>query len=351
MIHVAYDITSYAVAPHGGIARVCYHTITQADRSPGIQATGYYRSGNISGLKLEKTLLRRSGPLTRLIGPRFDIAHSLCHRTLGAKAHKNVYMVHDVWSLSPNSYQSAAFQQKVGARQRDDILKADFVITISETTRKNLLALNLIDPSKCRAVHLGYAHDSSPAQSPQNPAIAPLLAKKYVLYVGCLENRKNLPHVIDAVLPLKSVDLVLAGQPGFGYKDKIQPSLAKFPSDRLHHLDIVETNDLNLLYQNAIATILPSWEEGFGLPILEAMANRCPVITSNRSANAEIAGDGAILVDPGSPDESRKAIERLIQDADYRASTIDAGMARSKSFTWEKYYARLVEIYKALMSS
>lgn len=351
MIHVAYDITSYAVSPHGGIARVCYHTITQADRSPDVQATGYYRSGNISGLKLDKTLLRRSGPLTGLIGPRFDIAHSLCHRTLRVKAHKSVYMVHDVWSLSPNSYQSAAFQQKVGARQRDDILRADFVITISETTRKNLLTLNLIDPSKCRAVHLGYAHGSSPTQPAQNPTVAPLLRKNYVLYVGCLENRKNLPHVIDAVLPIKSVDLVIAGQPGFGYKENIQPRLAGFPADRLHQLDIVETNDLNLLYQNAVATILPSWEEGFGLPILEAMANRCPVITSNRSANAEIAGDGAILVDPESPDESRRAIERLIEDADYRASIIDTGTVRSKSFTWEKYYARVVEIYKELVGS
>ncbi|UCE24295.1 MAG: glycosyltransferase, partial [Candidatus Zixiibacteriota bacterium] len=100
---------------------------------------------------------------------------------------------------------------------------------------------------------------------------------------------------------------------------------------------------------NAVATLLPSWEEGFGLPIVEAMSNGCPIVTSNRSANAEVGGEGAILVNPENPDESREAIERLIEDQSFRNRMIEAGRRRASLFTWERYFDRLVDIYDRLL--
>lgn len=351
MLHVAYDITSLAESPRGGIAQVCYHTIRQAARHDGITPVACYRSGNPENLAAPGVATRRIYPLSGLCGAKYDIAHSLCHRTLKVRARKNVYHVHDIWSLRSNPYQSPAFQRKLGQRMRGDILRADFVLTISETTRQNLLALDLIAPERTRAIHLGFDPEPENADRAVDPAVTVLKDEPYVLFVGCLEVRKNLGHVVDAVRPLDKIHLVLAGAPGFGYTDRIRPQLGSFPEHRLHHFSRLDRLDLKVLYENAAVLLLPSWEEGFGLPIIEAMANGCPVITSSRSANAEVAGDGAILVDPENPIESRYAIERLIDDDSYRAAMIESGKRRSKMFTWQNYFGGLVEVYERLLAS
>jgi glycosyltransferase involved in cell wall biosynthesis len=350
MIQVAYDITALADSPHGGVAQVCYHTLLQAGMHPDINPVAFYRSGPADKLPELKAPVRKLNPVLGSLSPRYDIAHSLCHRTLNVRARKKVYLVHDIWSLYPNPYQSADFQIKVGRRLRRDILKADYVLTHSETTRANLLSLDLIPAEKCDVVHLGWSPPTENSTGTSGSGvIGQLIQRQYVLYVGCLEVRKNLGHVVDAVRPLESVHLVIAGHPGYGYEDRVRPGLESFPQDRLHLLDVVGKDDLVALYRHAVALLLPSWEEGFGLPIVEAMACGCPVITSNRSANAEIGGDGAILIDPENPAESNLSVERLIDDPEYRAEKIEKGRRRASLFTWKKYFDRLVEIYRWLL--
>jgi glycosyltransferase involved in cell wall biosynthesis len=352
MIQVAYDITALADSPHGGVAQVCYHTLLQAEKHPDINPVAFYRSGPADRLPKLKAPIKKLNPVWGSLSPRYDIAHSLCHRTLNVRAQKKVYLVHDIWSLYPNPYQSADFQKKVGRRLHRDILKADYVVTHSTTTRANLLSLDLIPAEKCDVVHLGWSPPTENSTGTTGSAvIGQLIQRQYVLYVGCLEVRKNLGHVVDAVLPMESVHLVIAGQPGYGYQDRVRPKLESFPQERLHLLNVVGKNDLAALYGHAVALLLPSWEEGFGLPILEAMACNCPVITSNHSANAEIGGDGAILVDPENPAESNLSIERLIDDPEYRAEKIKRGRRRASHFTWEKYFDRLVKIYRRLLTS
>lgn len=229
----------------------------------------------------------------------------------------------------------------------DDLQRADHIVTISQATLSNLLSFDIVDPEKCSCVPLGV-EALSKKENLQNQQIAPLLKEKYILYVGCLEVRKNISHILEAVLPFPDMHLVITGSPGFGYDETIKSLLGRFPQERLHVLHQVEVSDLSHLYESAFATILPSWEEGFGLPILEAMMHGCPMITSDRSANAEIGGEGAILVNPEDSHESIRAIEQLRDDAEFRKKKIQDGFSQAKKYSWTTYTENLYQLYKSL---
>jgi glycosyltransferase involved in cell wall biosynthesis len=231
-----------------------------------------------------------------------------------------------------------------------DIRSADFILTDSECTRRKLSDLGLVDPEHSLTAYLGVCSLEDIEEQPSDPAVARLLDRDYVLFVGRLENRKNIGHIVEAVAPLRSLHLVVVGEPGFGYSENVRPKLATFPSHRLHVLSRLPQPDLVRLYSKAKATLLPSWEEGFGLPVLEAMINGSPVITSNRSATAEIATSGAILVEPADPQQTRIGIERLIQDEAFRRNLIDSGTHHAGNFTWSNYYDRVLLAYSSTLA-
>ncbi len=349
MIRIGYDVTALAHSAHGGIAQVCLHTLRQAGRNPDLDAHGYYRSGRPSEELISELSLKKMSLGDRWWGRSFDIVHGLCHRLPRLRGHRSVYTLYDVWSLYPNRYQSPSFQKKIGARMRRELTSVDFVVTNSETTRTNLLELDLVPPEKVGVSHLGVETSFDNDDPPVPPALTELVTTRYVLFVGRLEYRKNLGHVVDAVASLAGVNLVLVGQPGYGYEDHVSLHLSKFDGARLHLFSKVTYAELAILYRHAVATLLPSWEEGFGLPILEAMSHGSPVITSNCSAAAEVAAEAAVLVDPDDPVAGCEAVQRLLEDPPYRDMLIQAGLARAASFTWELYFERLVTIYRQLL--
>lgn len=351
MIEVAYDITSLAQLPYGGMAQVCSHTLVQARRHPDVSPMGYYRRGHRGNIAIDEVPLRRLSIASQFRRTPFDIVHALCHRLPSLRARKVVYTLYDVWSLYPNTYQSPDFQKTVGRRMRRELLKAGVIVTISEWTRSQLLRLELVDADKCVAVHLGATPPHSPPQVSGRTDISRWLTEPYVLFVGRIEARKNIGHIVEAVRPLSQLNLVIVGEPGFGYEDIVDRHLARFPSDRLCILSRVPAYELELLYHNAIAMLLPSWEEGFGLPILEAMVRGCPVITSNCSAASEVGAGGAILVDPADPTESRDALSRLYEDAAYRSHWQQTGLAHSSKFSWSKYFEDLISVYRSFLSN
>lgn len=350
MLTVAYDVSAYAQSPLGGIAQVCYNTLLEASKDNRIKATAFYRRIDSSAdRKVGNIPLKRLTPLSRWGLKKFNIRHSLCHRSFPVRADKYVYTVHDIWSLAPNQYQPDRFQQKAGARMRRDIVAADLIITSSEYTRSKLIETGLVSSDKCRNIYFGTNDRWEGTDNNSSEVIDDITAKPYVLFVGCFEIRKNITHILDAVKPVPNLHLVLVGLPGYGYDEKIKNKIMAFPNDRLHLLGGMGRKNLARLYKNAVATLLPSWEEGFGLPILEAMSMSCPMITSNRSANAEIAGDGAILIDPSDPNQSRLAIKRLLEDKPFRKQMIEAGLKRAGQFSWTKYSEELTEIYQSLL--
>ncbi len=349
MPSLACDVTAFAQNPYGGIARVCCHTAIESARQTDFAVTACYLKGARPNFQNPVIQTCRLGLWSGLLGPNFDIAHSICHRKLPVKARFHVYTVHDAWSLAPNDYQSPAFQRKLGARMRRDLARVDLVTTDSHYTRSELLKYDLIDPDKCVPLPIGVTLPgaASGLEIPPSGLAAP--DRPFVLFVGRLENRKNIQHILQAVSPISDLVLVLVGEPGFGYEEKIRPALGSFPAERLVHLKGLPEHQLLWLYRHALVMLQPSWDEGFGLPILEAMAAGCPVITSDRSAGAELAGDAAILVDPHAPEQSRREIERLLSDGQTRLDLIESGLSRAKGYTWERYGEQLTATYRALL--
>ncbi|MDH4034317.1 MAG: glycosyltransferase, partial [candidate division Zixibacteria bacterium] len=154
MIRAAYDVTALGDSLHGGIAQVCYQTLLAADQHPDIAADGFYRANRPAENLKEEVPLRKLGLTTGWRVKPFDIVHGLCHRLPRLRGGRTVYTLHDVWSLYPNKYQSAGFQKKIGPRMRRELIAADCIITDSETTRDNLLNLDLVLPEKVHVSHL-----------------------------------------------------------------------------------------------------------------------------------------------------------------------------------------------------
>jgi len=350
MITVAYDLTSLAQSPFGGIAQVCLHTIDQAVANDHLEAYGLYRRGKRSNLDGIGCRVRRVTWTDRLIGPKPGILHALCHRIPTGRYEKLVYTLYDAWSLYTNRYQSADFQKLVGKRMRKELNRADAIACISNATRIRLLELDIVDPAVCHVATMGVADPVEVAQAVTDPKIRRMDMRPFVLFVGRIEMRKNLMHVIDAILPLGHLDLAIVGEPGYGYEEIAKTSLAAFPSERLHLFTQVDPGDLDWLYRKAVALLQPSWEEGFGLPILEAMVRGCPVITSNCSASAEVGGDAAALVNPAEASESSLILQRLTDDPVCRETMSKAGVERAKLFSWSRYFEQLMTTYRSILN-
>jgi alpha-1,3-rhamnosyl/mannosyltransferase len=161
------------------------------------------------------------------------------------------------------------------------------------------------------------------------------LRRPYVLAVGTLEPRKNLPALIEAFTGLPDThDLVLVGARGWE-TGETQAAIARHP-DRIKALGHVPDADLASLYAGAALFAYPSLYEGFGLPVLEAMAAGAPVLTSGISSLPEVAGEAAVLVDPRSADSIREGLRRGLSDPP------PGGRERARTFSWARYAQQIV---------
>ncbi len=172
--------------------------------------------------------------------------------------------------------------------------------------------------------------------------------RPYVLFVGTVEPRKNLPRLLDAFARVPNdVDLVLAGPTG--WNASIDAQLTAL-GPRVHALGFVGRSDLDGLVAAASVFCYPSIREGFGLPVLEAMAQGAPVVTSAGTATAEVAGDAGLLVDPLDVDDIARATATLLDDRAEAARLGEAGRDRAKAFTWERSAELVVEVYREALS-
>jgi glycosyltransferase involved in cell wall biosynthesis len=180
------------------------------------------------------------------------------------------------------------------------------------------------------------------------------LRQPYILAVGKISPRKNLEMVIRALDKLHSRiphHLVTVGGDGWDFKG-IKDLVATLGlADRVHSLGFVSDETLNALYAKASLFIYPSLFEGFGLPVLEAMATGCPVITSNLSSLPEVAGEAALLIDPRNLDEMASAIEAICTDSTLASALQRNGKKRAGQFSWKKCAEETALIYRILASS
>lgn len=254
---------------------------------------------------------------------------------------KTVITVHDLGSEYLPSMHQLKQRLYLSFMQQQQLKTAGKIIAVSNATRDDLIKRVGISPDKISVVYEGY--DEKSFKPIKNDVLINSLRQyglrkqEYFLFVGTVQPRKNLERVIKAFAEYRQVvtKLVIVGQRGW-----LSEEIYKLPKKlgiekQVKFLGYVPDQELSTLYSGAKTLVFPSLFEGFGLPILEAQACGCPVITSKVSSMAEIAGKGAILVDPYSIDDIVKGMERL-QGTGYRGQLIKKGFENIKGFSWEK---------------
>lgn len=223
--------------------------------------------------------------------------------------------------------------------------EADRVVAISESTKRDLVRHRLIDPDRIDVVPL--ARGTTTGGKAASPADVARVRRKfglgdspYILTVGTIEPRKNHVRLIEAFGRISDafpdLRLVIAGGPGW-LMGAIERALEQSPAaDRIHRLGFTEAEDMPALYEGATLFAYPSLYEGFGLPLLEAMAAGVAVVTSRASSLPEVAGDAALLVDPESTDDLAEGLRRLLNDDTLRRRLVEAGRRREAEFTWRR---------------
>jgi glycosyltransferase involved in cell wall biosynthesis len=276
---------------------------------------------------------------------RFDVLFAPNFVPPPTRARRLVVTVHDLaFKRFPHT---ATHGTKSWLARLDRALeRAARVIAVSESTRRDLLELSHVDPAKIAVVPLGVDHT---VFRPSDPgAISSVrtrfeLMGPYLLSLGGIEPRKNLPSLLRAFTRLSSdLRLVIAGS-GVEWNpegtDLLAESLERLPADvrgRVIRTGYVSEADKVALMSGADAFVYPSLYEGFGLPVLEAMACGTPVVTSNLSSLPEVAGDAAVLVDPADPSSIADGIDRALGDPGLRTRLVREGRERAEGFTWEK---------------
>lgn len=221
------------------------------------------------------------------------------------------------------------------------LVHADRVHAISAHARDELCRVVHLAKDRTDVVHLGVDAAFSPAPARE--------ASRHVLFVGGGEPHKNLAVVLDAMarpgaeaLP----PLLVVGEAAQGsLRDAIEP---RGLGGRVILAPLCSDLELIRLYRQALAVVIPSRNEGFGLPALEAMACGCPVVAARAGALPEVCGDAAALLDPDDPPAWTEALLALVEEPARREAMVAAGMARAHLFTWERTAQGLVGIYRAV---
>jgi glycosyltransferase involved in cell wall biosynthesis len=214
---------------------------------------------------------------------------------------------------------------------------AAHVLADSEATRRDLIRMDRVPAEKITVVYPG--RDEAVRRADPAPVRAQhRLPERYLLHVGTLQPRKNLLRLIDAHAALQTdfpdLHLVLAGRPGWLSAPIVAAALAR--PERVHLLAYVPDESLAGLYSGAAAFVFPSLYEGFGLPVLEAMACEVPVVCSNTSSLPEVAGEAAMSVDPLDTGALAAAIRRVLLDPSLRSTLVARGLDQITSFTWDR---------------
>jgi glycosyltransferase involved in cell wall biosynthesis len=232
--------------------------------------------------------------------------------------------------------------------------KADHVIAVSNTTANDAIRLYNLNQDKMSVIYEGIAPHFQPVTDErrlQKIRIHYALPQRFIFFVGTLEPRKNLPNLIRAFAAAKldEVKLIIAGKKGWMYQS-IFDLVQELGLERdIQFIGFVPDEDLPVLYSLAEAFVFPSLYEGFGLPVLEAMACGTPVITSNVSSLPEIAGDAALLIDPLNVEDLSIAMCRLTNDAGLRQEFSQRGLRQASQFSWQRAAAQTLDVYRHVL--
>jgi glycosyltransferase involved in cell wall biosynthesis len=289
-------------------------------------------------------------PAETIAGGAFDVTHSLHPLILPARAAAKVVTIHDLNFLTHPERTRAEIRRDYPSLARAHARRADRIIVPSEFTAHEVVE------------RLGVTRDRIVVGPPGAPDWRPRSAAPdngYVLFVGTLEPRKNVGALLDAYEQLLGPaeaghhvpPLVLAGKA----TDESRSWLERIERPPLkgvvRHVGYIDPANRQELYAGARLLVQPSFEEGFGIPVLEAMTLGVPVVAADRGALPEVLGDAGLLVDPQKPSDMAAAIDRMLSDDRFVAGSVARGLARAREFSWDRTARRVYEAYQQACAS
>jgi glycosyltransferase involved in cell wall biosynthesis len=273
--------------------------------------------------------------------PAADLFHGLNQRLGKARYRRSITTFHDLFVIS-GDYSTPEFRERFAAQARAAAERSDLIITVSAFTARQVEQLLHVDPARLRVI----PHGARPVAAPVNE----IPREPIVLSVGAIQRRKNIVRLIEAFEQLPAEwKLLLAGSFGFDSETARQRMEHSPRKQDIQVLGYVTDSQLENLYRRASILAFPSLDEGFGMPVLDAMARGVPVLTSNVSAMPEVSGGAALLVDPTDGQSIADGLCRLATNSDLREALIRAGIARAKEFTWEKSVDATWKVYQELL--
>ncbi len=324
---------------------------------------GFEGNGNIPGRfvlrcsgKLSSLLLERlSLPVELLVG-KVDVFHGPCFLVPRARRSKIVSTLHDLMAITHPEFLKPEWVASTRETIAGAARRADRIIAVSNFTKGEIVERLHVPEERVRVVYNGIAPVYRPMED--RPAIERVKARygiqgPYLLFVGNIEPKKNILALIEAWALLRRESrfqgsLVVVGKKDWHFDAVRQACRRHGVESEVLFTDVVDGDDLPYLYCGAEAFVFPSLHEGFGIPVIEAMACGAPVVASNRASIPEVASGAALLVDPLKPAEIAAAAHSIISDGAVRRWLVEKGLKRAKEFSWERAARETLAVYNEL---
>jgi len=320
----------------------------------------------LSRWKLRRTFMRPSAtrrfgvrlfqePLTFWLPWQAELFHSLAQRPPAFRFRNEVVTVFDIFPITGTDYSAADFRRKFSGLLRDAVRRAARVITASQYTARQLQRHCQVQADKIRVIPVGVdipplQPSAEERQAERERWVGP--GNELVLVVGAIQNRKNTLGAAKAAARLPArYRLVLAGGNGYGSEAVHDWVRQERLGERILTPGYVPADDLASLYRAASVFLFPSFEEGFGIPVLEAMARGVPVVAAGTSSLPEVGGDAVLYVDPHSVDEIAARVRQIVEDPGLQSDLRRRGFARAQEFTWRRTAEDTLDVYRKLLGS
>ena len=293
-------------------------------------------------------------PLTFWLPWQAELFHSLAQRPPAFRFKREIVTVFDIFPITGHEYSSAEFRRKFSALLLEAVDRAACVITASRYTAEQLMEHTSVSRGKLRVIPLGV--DPPPLNlSPEERLLARERrvggGNQMILSVGVLQTRKNTLNALRALEMLpERYRLILAGGDGYGSEAIHEYIRSRGLAPRVQVRGYISLEELGALYQSASVLLFPSWEEGFGLPVLEAMANGLPVVASQTASLPEVGGEAALYVDPRDPRDIAEKVQRAVEDSERREKMIQQGLSRAREFSWRRVAEATLQVYDEVLS-
>ena len=340
----ALDATYSLGSALSGVGVYCREMLNgMAALRPGDRFLHCYRPHRLwRGLRENRPANAAARPLFEWWAPfRCDLFHGLNQRLPRARFRRAVCTFHDLFVMT-SQYSTPDFRERFTEQAREAARRADLIICVSRFTAAQVEDLLKVDSGRLRVVHHGTRFVDPPLSPQREP---------WILHVGAVQTRKNLVALIEAFEAAAPAPwrLVLAGSDGYGAEQVRARAAASPARERIDFTGWVDDERLTGLYRRASLFAFPSLDEGFGIPVLEAMAWGLPVVALNRSSLPEACGDAALLVDPGDGSALANALRDLINDATLAARLAARGRERAALRPWRVAVEETLHVYDELL--